>query len=118
MNKNREVLTHCPHFYSIINFEYYKDDVISEKLINVYKKYIFSADLSSINKINKIKKLDAVLYEYIVDYAFRNQVKENILTINVKKYENILEAMVNAIISFFDNYEKVKFRTVKVTRWI
>ena len=118
MNKNREVLKHCPHFYSIINFEFYKNDLITEKLINIYKNYIFGVDLSNIDEINKVEKLDTVLFEYINDYAFRNQVKENILTISIKKCENVLEAMVNAIINFFDNYEKLKFRKVQVTRWI
>ena len=32
MDRNKEILKHCPHFYTIINFEYYSDDIISEKL--------------------------------------------------------------------------------------
>ena len=117
MNKNKETLKYCPHFYSIINFEYYSDDMVSERLIKIYKKYIFDTTITE-ESIEKIQKLDQVLYEYISDYTFRNKVKNEIRTLDVNKSENILESLVNAIIGFFDNYEKVKYREVLVTRWI
>lgn len=108
---------YCPHFYSIINFEYYNDDLISKKLIKVYKNYIFSTDITQIDNINKMRKLDAVLYEYINDYEFRNEMKTDIIKVNLKN-ENILDGIVNAIINFFDSYQKLKIRKVQVTRWI
>lgn len=118
MDKNKEALKYCPHFYSIINFEYYSDDMVSECLIKIYKKYIFNTDLKDMQTVLKIQKLDEVLFEYINDYAFRNKVKNEINTLNVNKSGNILESLVNAIIRFFDNYEKAKCREVQITRWI
>ena len=118
MNRNREVLKHCPHFYSIINFDYYSDDLVSAKLIKLYNNYIFGVDLSNQDDVNRIEKLDTILYEYINDYNFRQEVKNDIYTLEIKKQDNLLDALVNAIISFFDNYEKVKYRKVQVTRWI
>ncbi len=56
MDKNRLVLEHCPHFYTIINFEYYSNDIISEHLIDVYEKYIFSIDLEDSEAVGKIEK--------------------------------------------------------------
>ena len=118
MDKNREVLKHCPHFYTIVNFEYYKDDVVSERLINIYEKFIFNADVSKIENVNKIEKLDKVLYQYTNDYAFRSQMKADISSVRVKKSENVLESIVNAIIKLFENYENLRLRKLQVTRWI
>lgn len=118
MNKNQEVLKHCPHFYTIINFEYYSDDFISEKLIDVYEKFIFSTDITKLENVNRIEKLDTILYKYINDFAFREQAKKDIIKVKVKRGENVLETVVNAIIKFFENYETFRLRKVQMTRWI
>ncbi len=118
MKNNREVIRHCPHFYTIINFEYYSNDIVSEKLIEVYEKFIFSCDMNELESISKVEKLDTVLYKYITDYSFREQVKLDINNVRVKRGENVLETIVGTIINYFDNYEKTKCRKVQVTRWI
>lgn len=118
VDKNREVLKHCPHFYTIINFEYYNNDIISEKLIDIYERFIFSVDIKIDENVKKIEKLDDVLYKYINDYCFREQIKSDIVKIKVRRGDNILDTIVNAVISFFENYEKQKFRKVQVTRWL
>ena len=46
MKRQKIVLKHCPHFYKILDFEIYEDDVISSKLISLYKDYIFSIDVT------------------------------------------------------------------------
>ncbi len=118
MDKNREVLKHCPHFYTIINFEYYSDDMVSEKLIDVYTKFIFSVDITDATNIKKVEKLDDVLFKYINDYCFRDQIQRDIMTIKVRRGDNILETIVSAIINFFETYEKMSTRRVQMTRWI
>lgn len=118
MDKNREVLRHCPHFYTIINFEYYSDDFISEKLINVYEKYIFNTDINIEENAAKVEKLDEVLFKYINDYTFRNQIKKDIVNIKVTRGENLLDTIVNTIINLFEKYEKLLTRKVPMTRWI
>ena len=47
MNKNKYILNYCPNFYKIINFDYYKDDIITDKIINIYRSYIFSIDINN-----------------------------------------------------------------------
>lgn len=118
MNKNEVILKHCPHFYTIINFEYYNDDIISEKLIDVYEKFIFSIDINKIEDVNKVEKLDNILFKYINDYCFREQIKKDIVKVRVQRGDNLLEIIVNAIINFFDNYEGYRMRKVQTTRWI
>lgn len=118
MDKNREVLKHCPHFYTIINFEYYSDDMISEKLIDVYTRFIFSVDIEDSSSLKKVEKLDDVLFKYINDHCFRDQIQEDIMKIKVKRGENILDTIVCAIINFFEQYEKLCTRRIQVTRWL
>ena len=38
MNKNKQILKHCPNFYKIMNFEYYEDDLLSDKLLRQVQK--------------------------------------------------------------------------------
>ncbi len=118
MDKNREILKHCPHFYTIINFEYYSNDIISEKLIDVYGKYIFQINLEDKLAIKKVEKLDSVLFKYINDYCLREQIQNNITKIKVVRGENILETIVSAIINLFENYEYNLTRKVQMTRWL
>ena len=119
MNENNlKILKHCPHFYTIINFDYYSDDLVSGKLIDIYQKYIFTIDVNSEESIKKIEKLDNLMYKYINDYGFRNQIKQNIQSVKISKSGNILDSVVNAIINLFENYDEIKFTKVELTRWI
>lgn len=118
MDKNRAVLNHCPHFYTIVNFEYYSDDIVSEKLIDIYSKFIFSVDINIPENLEKVEKLDEVLYKYITDYAFREQVKSDMMKIKVRRGENLLDTVVSAILGFHDSYMHFINRKVQLTRWI
>lgn len=118
MNKNIEVLKHCPHFYTIINFEYYNNDIISERLINIYESYIFNVDITNVDNKKKIEKLDTIMYKYISDNIFRNEFKDDIRNIKLKKSDNLLDAIVNAILKVFDEYCKVRLKRIPITRWI
>ena len=119
MNKNNlEIIKCCPHFYTIINFEYYSDDLVSEKLIDVYQNYIFTIDINNPSEIEKIKKLDENMYKYITDFGLRNQVKQNISNIKVVRGDNVLESVVNAILNLFEDCKKITFRRITLTRWI
>ena len=47
MNRNKDILKYCPNYYTIINFDFKDNDIVSDKLIKVYKSYIFSIDEKS-----------------------------------------------------------------------
>ena len=42
MNNNKLIIDNCPNFYKIINFDYFQDDLFTDKLIKIYRMYIFS----------------------------------------------------------------------------
>lgn len=118
MNKNKQVLRHCPNFYRIVNFEYLEDDKLSEKLLDVYQTYVFKVDLAKKQEVAKLEQLDSILSKYIDDYFFRKELKTEMKKIRVRKDEDVLNAIVNWIIKVFDNYEVGYTRNIYFSRWI
>lgn len=118
MNSNREVLNYCPNYYNIVNFDFQDEDVISEKLVNIYKTYIFSINILSNDDLKKVQELDKVLSSYIHDYVFRSTMKKEIITVKVNKDNNILRNLVDAIIKIFVNYEEYTTRKLYISKWI
>ena len=118
MNKNKQILRHCPNFYKIINFEYFEDDKLSEKLVDVYEDYVFKVDPSNRNQVVKLEQLDLILNKYIDDYFFRKELKSEMKKIRIRKDEDILNAIVDWIIKVFDNYEVGYTRNIYFSRWL
>ena len=117
MNKNKQALKYCPNFYKIINFEYYEDDELSQRLIDVYKDFVFKVDLSNKNEVAKLEQIDKILDKYISDYFFRKELRNEMKKIKVRKDEDILTAIVDWIIKVFDNYEVGYTRNIYFSRW-
>ncbi len=118
MVKNKIILKHCPNYYNIKNYEVDEDDYLSMKLISIYEEYIFSIDETNQESLKKIEELDTILKKYITDYNFRKELKIGLTKIRVKRDNNILESIVNGIISLFDNYEEYYTRNIYFARWV
>ena len=109
MNKNKQVLKHCPNFYKIMDFEYYEDDVLSEKIINVYHDFVFKVDINNKKSITKLEQ---------IDFIIRKELKAEMSRIRIRKGQDILEAIIDWIIKVFDNYEIGYTRNIYFSRWI
>lgn len=118
MNSNKEILRYCPNYYNIVNFDYNENDLISEKLINIYKNYVFSININNKEEINVLEKLDKVFGSYINDYLFRSTLQKEIVTVKIKKDNNILRSLVESIIKIFSNYEEYTTRRIYISKWI
>lgn len=118
MKNNKLVLKHCPNFYKIINFEFLEDDNVTAKLIEIYKEYIFKVDISSPVALKKIEKIDYVVNKYLEDYFFRKEMKRSLLELKVSKGDDIINIIIEKIISLFDNYEMGYTRNIYFARWI
>lgn len=117
--QNKEILKYCPNYYKINSFEYYEDDNVSEKLIKIYTAYIKSVNIENKEQLNKLRMIDKILNKYIDDYNFRFEIKKGLNTVRVRRDEkNLLEVLVSAIISLFNNYETTFTRTIYIARWI
>lgn len=118
MNKKKEVLNYCPNYYNIINFDFTEEDMITEKLIKLYKQYIFSTDISNISEVNRIKELDNILNIYITDYEFRGELQKEIIKVRIKKDSNVLVSLIESIIKIFTDYEEYTTRKIYIAKWI
>lgn len=119
MRNNKEVLKHCPNFYRIVNFDYDKDDYITEKLITIYEDYIFKIDLTNLEDIKTATKIDKVLCKYIEDYTFRKELRKELVEVRIKKScTDILKAIVESVITIFTRYEEYTTRNIYISRWI
>ena len=115
---NKEIIKHCPNFYRIINFEFFEGDKLTEKLIGVYEKFIFSIDAYNPSDLLEITKLDKILAKYLDDYAFRSELKYNLLHLKLDKKEDLLRQLINSIIGIFDAYEEGNTRKIYVSKYI
>ena len=118
MSDSKEILKYCPNYYNIVNFDFRENDIISEKLIAIYKNYIFSINIQNSEEVERIANLDRVLANYINDYMFRSTLQKEILNVRVKKDNNILKSLVDVIIKIFTNYEEYTTRKIYVSKWI
>ncbi len=119
VDRNKLVLDICPNFYRIINFEYFEEDSVTEKLIKIYEDFIFKADLDNREEINMVKRIDYVLGKYIDDYFFRRRMQQEIFRVKVTNTcTNILKTIVENIISIFNKYEEDTKRNIYISRWI
>lgn len=118
MKKNKIILKYCPNFYKIKDFDYEEDDYITQKLISIYEDYIFNINETNEDEVQKIKNLDKILFKYIEDYTFRKDIKASVLNIRVRRGVDIIETIVNNLITLFENYEDGYTRNIYFARWI
>ena len=118
MNKNN-ILTYCPNYNKIINFEFLKSDYISEQLVNYYRKYICSIDIMNAEECNREKSVDIIINKYIDDYIFRKEMKNELLQIKIRKnVDNVLKVFIDSIIKIFRRYQEGVTRKIYISRWI
>ena len=118
MNDSKEILKYCPNYYNIVNFDFQENDLISEKLVNIYKSYVFSINVQNDAELERVQELDRVLSNYIADYLFRSTLQKEIVTVRVKKDNNIIRNLVDIIIKIFSNYEEYTTRKLYISKWI
>ena len=117
-HNNKEILKYCPNFYKIVNLDYTQDDVITEKLIRLYEDFVFKINPDNIEDLNLLKNFDQAINKYVEDNLFRREMKEQLLTIRIKKTKDVLRAIVNSIINIFEDYVTFATRKIYISRWI
>ena len=119
MYTNKQIISLCPNFYKIIEFSPYEDDIVSQKLVKLYQRYIFRIDINNPEDVESVINLDKVISKYIDDYLFRREMQKQILQIRVKKdAKDILKEIIRSIIKIFDNYEEYTTRVIYISKWI
>ncbi len=119
LDTNKMVLNYCPNFDRIMNFDFYEGDIVTERLISIYEKFIFSIDIMEEENRKLVQEIDRVIGKYIDDYTFRKEMQTEIFRMKVKRTcSNILKAVVEGIIHIFEKYEEESTRNIYISRWI
>ena len=119
MDNAKKILDYCKNYQRIVNFDYLQDDLISAKLIRVYKDYVFKVNINSSEEVEELTHFYYVLGKYIDDYNFRKELKKEIVHVKIKKScTDILRAIVASILKIFDNYLENSTRKITIARWI
>ncbi len=118
MNQKKEILNYCPNYYNIINFDFTEEDMITEKLIKLYKQYVFSTDPKNPSDVSRVQELDNILNIYIEDYGFRGELQKEIVKVRVKKDSNVIVSLIESIIKIFTDYEEYTTKKIYIARWI
>ena len=115
----KKVLENCPHFDTIIHYEYPYGDVLSKKLIDWYRELIFSANGNNENQIMLIKALDRSLYLYVRDNKYKRGLRK-IVTVDELTFDNkeLIKTVIKRLIDFTSSYENNEVREVSVSKWL
>ena len=115
----KKILTHSPHYFTIIKYEYPYGDVLSKKLIDWYRDLIFSANKDSNDQLALVQVLDQCLYLYVRDNKYKRGFRK-IITVDELNFDdrNIIKEVIKRIIIYTDNYQKKEVRELDVSKWL
>lgn len=119
INHVQKVLENCPHFDTIINYEYPYGDVLSKKLIDWYRELIFSANGNDENQLLLIKALDKSLYLYVKDNKYKRGIRNIVAPEDLSlKDKNLIKDVIRKLIEFTNNYENNEVRKITIAKWL
>lgn len=117
--KNKIVIKYCKDYYKIINEKFSENDIMSDKVIQIYQSYIFSIDTKEKNALKRAVALNNAVNKYFDDREFKNTVISHLKTLKAPKNENdILLFIVNSIIMLYNKYLDGYTRNLYVPKWI
>lgn len=118
-NKNKEVVSICKNYYTIVNSEVYKNDKITQNMIKLYKDYIFNIENITVREIEKMVSIDNIMYKFITDIKFKKDICDKLSKLSVpSRINNLVEYTINKILEYFEDYKDTMTRNIYIPRWI
>ena len=118
-NKNKEVVSICKNYYTIVNSEVYKNDKITHNMIKLYKDYIFNIENITVREREKMVSVDNIMYKFITDIKFKKDICDKLSELSVpSRINNLVEYTINKILEYFEDYKDTMTRNIYIPRWI
>ena len=118
-NKNKEVVSICKNYYTIVNSEVYKNDKITHNMIKLYKDYIFNIENITVREREKLVSIDNIIYKFITDIKFKKDICDKLSKLSVpSRINNLVEYTINKILEYFEDYKDTMTRNIYIPRWI
>lgn len=114
-SRAKRILSFCPYYDDIINYDIRYDDEFSFDLIDWYKDLVFSCDMD----MEVIKVIDKCMYLYINSYEYRKGLMRivNIGDIDMNS-DKRKRRLIKKIINYTDRYEEDIILNIRVNKWI
>lgn len=114
-----KILSHCPHYDCIVNYEYEYGDNLSSKLIDWYRELIFAVNSNDEKQLKIVEALDKGLYLYVKDNEYKKEFKKylRIEDINLES-KKLIKDLIKKIIVFTSKYEQRRIMEITSSIWI
>lgn len=115
----KKVLSSCPYYDHIANYDIEYQDDIMLKLIDWYKDLVFSCNGNSEKELAEIKEIDRSLYLFITNSKFQKGLKKY-LSIDDISFSDSFKTykLIKKITDYTNRYEKESILLFKASKWI
>ena len=114
-----KILSNCPNYDKIVNYEYEYGDTLSSKLIDWYRELIFSCDGENINQLRIIYQIDHSLSMYVEDNQYKRGLSKILSKDEVDLNNSVLiQRVIKKIIEFTNQYERDEILELVNNKWL
>lgn len=114
-----KILSNCPNYDKIVNYEYEYGDTLSSKLIDWYRELIFSCDGENVNQLRIIYQIDHSLSMYVEDSQYKRGLSKILSKDEVDLNNSVLiQRVIKKIIEFTNQYERDEILELVNNKWL
>lgn len=114
-----KILSNCPNYDKIVNYEYEYGDILSSKLIDWYRELIFSCDGENTNQLRIIYQIDHSLSLYVEDSLYKRGLSKILSMDDVSLDDSFLiQNVIEKIINFTNQYERDEILELVNNKWL
>lgn len=114
-----KILSNCPNYDKIVNYEYEYGDTLSSKLIDWYRELIFSCDGENVNQLRIIYQIDHSLSLYVEDNQYKRGLSKILSKDEVDLNNSVLiQNVIKKIIEFTNQYERNEILELVNNKWL
>ena len=114
-----KILSNCPNYDKIVNYEYEYGDTLSSKLIDWYRELIFSCDGENINQLRIIYQIDHSLSMYVEDSQYKRGLSKILSKDEVDLNNSVLiQNVIKKIIEITNQYERDEILELVNNKWL
>ena len=114
-----KILSNCPNYDKIVNYEYEYGDTLSSKLIDWYRELIFSCDGENVNQLRIIYQIDHSLSMYVEDNQYKRGLSKILSKDEIDLNNSVLiQNVIKKIIEFTNQYEREEILELVNNKWL
>ena len=118
-SKNKKIVEICKNYYKIVNSLLYEGDKITLNIIRIYEDYIFGLEIITKREVEKLQIVDKIMIKFVTDSKFIKEMCAYFSSLKVSKaVNNLVEYVMNKMISFAEDYKEFYTRNIYIPRWI